>query len=243
MISSMVPAGADELTLYGGKDPRDLPRYNYREAACATGVPASTVAAWVRGQTYRRKHDDGYFEPVIRRPYPDDDRLSFHNLIEVHVLRHLRRNVDPVKLGTVREALVVAQERFRIKRLLIHEDLRFGAGALFLERLGELEHLSKTQQLVMRDILYDSLKRITFDQGKLPTGFSPIERMTDNVGRKLILLSPFISFGRPIVKRLGISTRVIAERLNAGETADAVLGDYQLEKAELEEALAYEAAA
>lgn len=239
----MRSAANRNLSLYGGKDPRDLPRYSYPEAARATGVPVSTVAAWVRGQAYRRKHDEGYFEPVIQRPDANDERLSFYNLIEVHVLRHLRRHVDPVRLTTVREARGVAQARFGIARLLIHEDLHWSAGQLFLERLSELEHLSRSEQLVMRDILLDSLNRITFDNHKLPSDFSPVERLTANMGKKLILVSPLISFGRPIVRRRGISTRAIADRLNAGESADAVMRDYEIEQAELEEALAYEAAA
>lgn len=241
-MPSVAPSRNDALALYGGRDPRDLPRYSYPEAARATGVPESTVAAWVRGQLYARKHDDGYFEPVIQRPDPDDRRLSFFNLIEVFVLRHLRRNVEPVKLGTVREALDVAQKRFGITRLLIHEDLRFRAGQLFLDRLGELEQLSRTQQLVMRGILLDSLQRIDFKE-RLPTDFWPTERLTPNTGKKLILVSPFVSFGRPVVRRVGVSTGAIADRLNAGEEPDDVLKDYELEQSELDEALAYEAAA
>jgi uncharacterized protein (DUF433 family) len=239
----MAPADRAPLSLYGGKDPRDLPRYTYPEAERATGVPATTVAAWVRGQTYPRKHDEGFFEPVIQRPNVEDKRLSFFNLIEVHVLRHLRRNSDPVKLRTVREARDVAQARYGIDRLLIHEDLRWSAGELFLATLSDLEHLSRSQQLVMKEILHDSLRRITFAGDKLPTDFWPVERLTANVNKKLILVSPLIAFGRPIVKRVGVSTSAIAERVNAGETAEAIMADYRLDKAELEEALAYEAAA
>lgn len=239
----MIQADANAANLYGGKDPRDLPRYTYSEAARATRVPASTIAAWVRGQSFRRKAGgSGYSEPVIERPDADDDRLSFYNLIEVHILRVIRRHDDPVKLNIVREARAVAQDRHGISRLLIHEDLRWAAGQLFLDQLGKLDHLSRTEQIVMREILLDSLNRITFDNNKLPTDFSPVERLTPNAGKKLILVSPMISFGRPIVRRLGISTRSIADRLNAGETPEAVEADYTLEHAELEEALAYEAA-
>ena len=226
---------------YGGKDPRDLPRYTYPEAARATGVPATTIHAWVRGQAYRRKHDEGYFEPVIRSP-DGDGRLSFFNLIEVHILRSLRMNAEPpVRLQTVRKAMTIAERHYGIKRLLMHEELRHGAGELFLDRLVELESLSPSRQLGMRAMLVDYLKRVTFAK-KLPIDFFPIERLTGNAGRKLILVSPLISFGRAVVARTGISTRAIVDRLMVGESEESVIRDYGLQKAELEEALVYEAA-
>ena len=87
MISTTEAGGNSATDLYGGKDPRDLARYSYSEAARATGVPASTIASWVRPKSTRRVGGD-FFRPVIERP--GEGRLSFYNLIEVHVLRSLR---------------------------------------------------------------------------------------------------------------------------------------------------------
>ena len=68
MFSSPGPSVSD-LSLYGGQDPRELPRYTYNEASRATGVPASTIAAWVRGMPYAsHTGQKAFFEPVIRRP-------------------------------------------------------------------------------------------------------------------------------------------------------------------------------
>ena len=230
---------AETNFLYGGVDPRDLPRYSYPEAARATGVPASTIAAWVRGMGYGRKNDRGFFRPVIERP--GDGRLSFYNLIEVHVLRSLRTK-HAVKLNHVREAAEVAETKFNIPKLLLSEQLRFGAGQLFLEQYGKITHLTLSEQLTLGTLLVTYLDRIEFGDGGLPKDFSPLERLTQT-GRKLILVSPTISFGRPIVRRLGITTHAIAERINAGESEQSVSEDYGLEPAELTEALAYESAA
>jgi uncharacterized protein (DUF433 family) len=233
-------AGTNSLSsLYGGKDPRELPRYTYPEAERATGVPATTIANWVRGQEYPRKNDRGFAEPVILRP--DEGRLSFFNLIEVHVLRSLRTK-HAVKLKHVRQAAIVAEEKYNVDRLLISEQLRFDAGGLFLERYGELLQLTPAEQYAIKDVLGSYLARIEFGEGGLPKDFSPLERLTPT-GRKLILVSPLISFGRPIIKRLGITTQAIADRINAGESEEAIIEDYGLEKAELKEALAYESAA
>ena len=224
--------------LYGGKDPRDLPRYTYPEAARATGVPATTIAAWVRGQGYARKHDRGFFRPVIDRPA--EGRLSFLNLIEVHVLRGLRTK-HAVKLDHVRQAAAIAEKKYKIDKLLLSEQLRFDAGGLFLQRYGELLQLTPAEQYTLKDVLGACLDRVEWKNG-LPRDFFPVERLTPS-GRKLILLSPFISFGRPIIKRLGVTTQAIADRINAGEPEQSIIADYGLEQAELKEALAYESAA
>lgn len=235
----MDSAGAHALTfLYGGKDPRDLPRYSYPEAARATGVPASTIATWVRGQGYTRKHDRGFFRPVIERP--GGGRLSFFNLIEVHVLRSLRTK-HAVKLDHVRQAASLAEKQYNVEKLLLSEELRFNAGALFLEQYGRLLQLTPAEQYSIAAVLDSYLDRIEWENG-LPKDFSPIERLTATA-RKLILVSPVISFGRPIVKRLGVTTRAIADRINAGESEDSVVADYGLGPDELKEALAYETAA
>jgi uncharacterized protein (DUF433 family) len=227
-----------ETLLYGGKDPRDLPRYTYPEAARATRVPASTIAAWVRGQEYTRKNDKGFFRPVIARP--GEGRLSFFNLIEVHVLRALRTR-HAVKLENVRRAAAIAEQQYGIERLLLNEQLRFGAGQLFLQQYGDLLQMTPTEQFAIREVLESHLERIEWTDG-LPRDFFPRERLTQT-GRKLILVSPLISFGRPVITRLGVTTRAIADRFNAGEPEESIIEDYRLEKAELKEALAYEAAA
>lgn len=221
--------------LYGGIDPRDIPRYNYPEAARATGVPASTIATWVR----ESKHPKGFFKPVIERP-GEGGRLSFFNLIEVHVLRSLRTK-HGIQLQQVREAAAVAEAEYSIPKLLLSEELCFNAGDLFLRRYGEIVQLSRVEQLLIHEVLGTNLKRIDWVGGQ-PRDFSPLERVT-HTGKKLILVSPSISFGRSIVSRLGVTTRAIADRINAGEASEVVLEDYGLTPEELTEALAYESAA
>ncbi len=228
--------------LYHGQDPRDRPLYTFPEATRSTGIPSSTLRAWFVGQRYQRKSDVGYFEPVIQRPDPNDTRLSFTNLIEAHVLRALR-TVHEVKMSLIREAADLAQTEFRISRLLISPDLKTAAGRLFLDRYTDLLELSRSQQYAMRVVLNQYLERVEYDESKLPAEFYPFERSQRNQGQKIILLSPFISFGRPVLKSQGVSTRAIVQRLDAGEAEDIILGDYRITQAELEEAILFEAAA
>lgn len=231
-----------DLALYGGTDPREQPWYTYPEAARATDIPASTLRAWTVGQRYRRKHDRGFFVPVIARPSKSDPRLSFTNLIEAHVLRALR-TVHEVQLGYIREAVEIAQDEFGIDRLLISPDLRTSAGQLFLDRYTGLLELSKAKQLTMREVLDQYLTRIEFDETKLPVEFRPFSRMPGSASPDVISLSPFVSFGRPLIRRVGVSIPAIVQRLEAGEPVEEVREDYGLSREELREAVLYEAAA
>jgi hypothetical protein len=44
------------VSLYRGKDPRELPMYGIADAAVYLGVPRSTLATWVRGQRVADGH-------------------------------------------------------------------------------------------------------------------------------------------------------------------------------------------
>jgi uncharacterized protein (DUF433 family) len=225
------------------EDVRDLPAYTYPEASRALSIPASTLGAWTRGQTYRNASGEArQFSRVIQRP-EHDTRLSYFNLIEAHVLRALR-TVHDFSLSAVREALDVAEQEFGIERLLIHEDFRYEARNLFLRRYGQLVTLTKGQQIAMEHVLEIYLHRVEYGSDRLPFKLYPLTRgeKADDSPR-IIVLDPHVSFGRPVVERLGISSRAIVSRINAGEEPAHVQEDYGLSVDEFEEAILFESTA
>lgn len=235
------PAKSLDLSLYGGSDPADLPRYTRLDASRATGVPASTIGVWVHGMAHTtRKGLRARYAPVVSLPVRTDPRLSFNNLLEVNVLRALR-GVHEVRLKSVREAIENAKREHGIDRLLIHPKLRTSGGALFLDFYFRLVDLSNSQQLAMRDILKNSLKRVELDDKARPS-FFPVPRYMDR-GERPILVSPYISFGDAVLGRRGITTHVIRSRFDAGETKEDIIADYDLHEDEFQEAILYETAA
>ena len=52
-----------------------------------------------------------------------------------------------------------------------------------------------------------------------------------------------LAFGRPVIAKRGITTGAIADRIDSGETVDALAADYDLSVDEIEEAVLYERAA
>src|ERR1700726_2555949 len=74
--------------LYGGFAPRDLPRYTLARAARLVDVSPTTLRSWLRGRPYLRGGNVVHSAPLIK---VDSDLLSFSHLVQVHILRSLRR--------------------------------------------------------------------------------------------------------------------------------------------------------
>ena len=216
----------------------DTPAYGFSEAACYLKIAQATLRSWIIGRSYPKDRGAGYFKPLIKTSDKKLRLLSFNNLIEAYVLRALRQD-HGVSIKAVRTALDYAQSEFNIPRLLLSRDLRTTAGELFLQRYGELINLSKSGQLALRKMLEAHLKRIEWDS-KLAIRLYPF---IDFDKQKVIAIDTSIKFGRPFLIRKGISTSILVDRIDAGESAEAVADDYELDVNEVEMAILYERAA
>jgi len=221
---------------------RNRAAYGLAEAARYLKLPTATLRSWVAGRTYPKAGGEERFQPLIhpaqKGPPPI---LSFWNLIEAHVLRSLRTE-HGVALKELRNALHYAQRALKIDRLLLHEDLRTHAGDVFLEQYGKLIKLNASGQLAMRKLLDEHLKRVEWDQWKFPVRLYPF-LSAESPSPRAIAIDPTIAFGRPVVIRAGVSTAVIVERLDAGESVAELAKDYDLGQDEIEQAVVYERAA
>src|SRR5271154_3550616 len=101
-------------------DRRDLARYTPQEAAHHISLPASTVRAWSVGQRGRQHDKVRFFRPLIAPAQKAPLSLSFWNLVELYVLRSLRRSHD-FPMPKVRAALRFTGEKLRARRPLIEE--------------------------------------------------------------------------------------------------------------------------
>lgn len=238
------------VNIYGGQDPRELPAYTMTEAARYLELAPATLRSWVAGRRYPKSGGKvAFFEPLIQRPDPSGTQLSFWNLVEAHVLRALRVK-HSVSIKAVRVALDFAQDKYDINRLLLSPELRTEAGDLFLDKYGELINLSKSGQLAMKTLLEDYLERIDWGTKKLPIRLYPFSRgfpvpneVSLNRAFRLVVIDPHVSFGRPVIERKGISTAIISDRIDAGESVQDLAEDYDLEPWEINGALIYEKAA
>lgn len=223
-------------------DPRETAAYSLTEAARYVKVPAATLRSWVIGRAYPRGEGVAQFKPLIHPPAAQPPMLSFSNLVEAHVLRALRTE-HGISLKDLREALRYAERHLRIERLLLDKRLCTDAGTLFVDRYGQLINLSASGQLAMRKMFEAHLKRIDWADAAVPVRLYPIVASNVETPERPIAIDPAVAFGRPILVRAGVTTQVIADRVDAGESVDELVVDYGVERAEIEQAVLYERAA
>ncbi len=223
-------------------DNRDAPAYTVAEAAHYLRLPAATLRSWVLGRRYPTAEGGARFHPLIRPASRKPPLLSFWNLIEAHVLRSLRTD-HGVSVPALRTALSYAEKELGIERLLLRPELRTNAGSVFLQKYGALIDLSASGQLAMRRVLQQHLKRIAWDRSKFPVQLYPFLPAGEGEKDRPIVIDARLAFGRPVLASKSISTRAIADRIDAGERVVDIAKDYGLDASEIEQAAVYERAA
>jgi uncharacterized protein (DUF433 family) len=216
----------------------DAPAYGFAEASRYLKLAPATLRSWFMGRNYPKRDGVGHFGPLIRLADEDNKLLSFANLIEAYVLRALRQE-HGVSIEAARKALIYAERELNISKLLLSADLLTTAGHLFIKRYGELINLSQSGQLALSIMFEEHLKRIEWEN-KIPQRLYPYYGVD---GGKVIAIDPSIGFGRPVLIRKGISTNIITDRIDSGESVEELADDYELTKKEVETAILYERAA
>lgn len=225
---------------YFPRDPVDVATYNVTEAARYLRIPPATLRSWVKGQRYKTSHGEERFHPVIRLAVPEQNLLSFNNVVEAHILRSLRTR-HTVSLQNVRKALTYASDEMRIERPLLSGKLRTTAGDLFLDYYYELVNLSKSGQLAVRRFFREHLERVQF-KDELPVRLYPFVITGPERESRNVVIDPHVSFGRPMIADVGVTTGVVARRYNAGESLSDLVDDYGLTEEQVEDAVLFEAA-
>ncbi len=235
---------ARAASVHQDSDPREVPVYPIGEAARYLNLPASTLSSWVKGRDYVTGGGKKRWDPLIQIADAGWSLLSFNNLVEAHVLKAIRTR-HGVPMRGVQIAKEHARKAHGIERLFLSDDLRTiehrlqdagskSAGALFLEKLGEVEQISEGGQLVIRKALTRHLERIERDANGLPVRLFPF--VSHSSGRD-ILIDPRVSFGRPVLANRGIRVATLVDRIEAGEDIDHVARNYGLDPADVERAL------
>ena len=226
----------------GASDIRNQPAYGPAEAARYLRLPAATLRTWLVGRDYPKGDAQATFHPLIEPASKQPLQVSFYNLIEAHVLRALRTE-HGVALAELRKAISYAEKKLRLHRLLLSPELRTHAGEVFLDQYVELINLSASGQLAMRKMFEAHLQRVEWDEWQFSVRLYPYIDTPQRSAERPIAIDPLVAFGRPIVRRAGISTAAIADRIDAGETVEALADDYDLSRDEIEQAVLYSRAA
>jgi uncharacterized protein (DUF433 family) len=233
-------------------DRLELPMYSLSEAALYLRVPRKTLVQWVFGgdrwttlQAAKSKPADGALVAAMRRISPlirvagtRPQALSFMNLLECHMLAAMRSQYD-LRLPKIRRALALLNKTSEFKHPLIEQPLYTKKiDMFFLEDIDKLGKLPRDRQIKVFEIFEAHLERIEYDKGLFK--FYPFVRERSAAEPKLIVISPEIGFGKPVIAGTGISTAVIASRFNARESVPELAKEYGLEEKQVEEAIRWE---
>ncbi len=228
------------------QDPRLQAAYTLAEAAHYLRMPPATLRSWLYGRPYPVSGRTKRSSVLIHLDDPDHKYLSFINLVEAHVLAAIRRH-HGVKLPKVRSALDYVRKQFDINRPLIDQTFQTDGLDLFVERYGDMINVSRKGQRAMKEVIAAYLQRIDRDSVGLPIKLYPFTRDTDSASfpkddPRVVVMSPSVSFGRPVIVGTGIPVAAIYERYRAGDSIAGLAQDFRLDISAIEEAIRCEAA-
>jgi len=207
------------------RDLREAPAYTLTEAAGYLRLPPSTLRAWMVGQRYRVGDAPKFFRPVIEIADRKQRQLSFINLVEAFVLAGIRREHE-IPLPKVSKAVDYLRRRFKTPRPLAEEQFETDGVDLFVEKMGSLIGATQEGQLQMCETIRDRLERVRRDPKGVPEKIVLFPAPRDNAGSADVVIDPRLSFGRPVLDRLGVRTAILAERFDAGDDIDVLSHDY-----------------
>jgi uncharacterized protein (DUF433 family) len=188
-------------------------------------LPKSTLRAWFFGQAN--------FRPVLEIADRASRHLSFLNLVEAFVLAGIRRQ-HGVPLPNVRKAIAYVRRQFKVKHPLSDTQFETDGVHLFVRKLGELEGASQEGQRMMESMLRERLALVRRDPDGIP---QKIVLFTSNKKGADVVIDPRVSFGRPVLDRLGVRTEVLADRFRAGESISELAEDYSVPPEAVQDAI------
>lgn len=226
-------------SIYGNIDPLSVGTYGITEASRYLTIPSATLRSWIHGRDYQTEKGKKFFQPLIQIPDESVPMLSFRNLVEAHVLRAIRARHN-VSMPNIRTALDYLRENYDTENPLADERLETDGINLFVHKFEQLINLSQKGQLAMKAMLEAHLKRIERDISGIAIRLYPFTRGDVLKDPKIIVIDPYMSFGKPVIAGTGIETSIIAERFEAGESIRGLSKDYGLRPLQVEEAVRYE---
>jgi len=210
------------------QDPREVPRYSRPEIASFLHVPENTLRSWVYGRTFPKIIGEGFSKALIEPADGKGDVLSFYNLIEAHILKSTRRR-DEVPMKFIRDAIDYVSKTYQgVKHPLITQEFETDGRFLFVRRLTELINASKMGQLGMEPILKDYLSRIDRDTQAMPVTLYP--EIPGKPDSRAVAIKYGVSSGAPVVSGTGVLVSVLFGRFKAGDTAEDLAEDYEIQK-------------
>lgn len=222
---------------------RTIPTYRKVEASRYLRMSHRELHYWISGV------DDYYGEgpvaPLVSAADPARQRLSFENLLELHVLAALE-HVKGINMLEASRALDFLQARLGVARPLIDERMRTEGKTILVHRLEQDSGIDREGRASALERLDVHLDRIEWNSAGIGTRLFPFtrrrprDRQAAEREPRLIAIDPGVAFGRAAIAGSRVPTVEVAERYGAGESIADLVADHALTAPEIEEAIRFE---
>jgi uncharacterized protein (DUF433 family) len=208
--------------------------YSVGEAAQFTGVPATTIARWVKGYARRRRGDRVEYPalmPSSLEPLEGKVALSFRDLMEVHFvgkLRALKIAWSEIE-STVLTARDICKTPYPFGSLVFKTD-----GHEVFAQLEKGGRLLRNRQFAFEAVFAPSL----FAELEYEAGHAV--RWRPGIGANVVVLDPRRSFGKPLLDKYDVQTRVVAAAVTAEGSEARVADWYDIPLQAVRAAVSYE---
>jgi uncharacterized protein (DUF433 family) len=200
----------------------ELPNYSTVEAALYLRLKPEDVRRWADERAISRSSGG----------------ISFLNLLELHILKGLRREFG-LPLQRIRRALDEYNQTEYSEHPFLDPRLETDGIHLFLHNGDEYLNLNRPRQRGLPQILSTYLQRIDrLDNHEFR--FFPFIVNEDPQEPRTIQISPTIAFGRPVLVNTGIATDVIAGRFRARDSIADLAEEYCVSTSMIEDAVRWE---
>lgn len=187
--------------------------YTLAEVAQYTHVPSATLRSW-----FMPRADGKGRGPIFASEWEragDDFAVSFLNLVEAFVASFFKKN--KVKPPIIRRAHEILKEQLHTPYPFAHADLETEFGRIIEARQspGDRHFVDVISQQLVFPQFRHGIAMLDYDQS---TRLAGSWRIADGV-----TINPKISFGKPALKDMGISTLILANQFAAnGKSAEIV---------------------
>ncbi len=221
-------SGSDALLKLVDLPPEERPLYTLDQVTRYIGVPKGTLRTWVGGRDYPDEGGRKAYSPPPIQPSSPLFLFSFNDLVEVNSLLVLSRWGPET---AIYRAIEEAKASFGVERPLLMS-FETGLGEFFAERLS----LTRSERLAFRETLRAYSMCVERNEEGTPIRFWP--RVGGKARADWVNLNPKVLFGVPAV--MGVETRVLAWRYDAGEQPEELAEDYGLSPEAVLEAIVFE---
>ena len=209
--------------------------YTVPEAAALVGVPPSRLRVWIEGHK-------GKQEPVIENQLArvdDKTAISFTNLMELRFVALFA--AAGVNIRTIRTIMDEAKRTLEhphpfATRIIFRTDGKKVVAEIAKRNGVDDIYDLKSKNYEMRVIVMASLKEdVVYDPAGEAISWRPRPTIAPHV-----LVHPFYSFGRPVLKASRIPTRTLAKAVKVEKSAKTVSELFEVPEPQVREAVKFE---